>query len=89
MIGYEVVDAVRLQRSRVVAYRTNGGATTDFGIRITHEMPVLPGVILVRDLHKGSHESTAALKVLRPGIVEATINKRVPVEYAVRPSVYF
>ena len=31
-------------------YRTDGGATTDYGIVVRHERAILPGVVLVRNL---------------------------------------
>jgi hypothetical protein len=36
--------------SEVRFYRTNGGATTDFGIVIRQERSLIPGVVLVRSL---------------------------------------
>lgn len=87
--GYEVVDSVILTSSRVVAYRTNGGATTDYGIRVSQEMPVLPGIIVARDLHNGNHEYRAALNVLNADLVSVSINGGKPIEYKLRRFVYF
>ena len=52
--------------SRVTVYRTNGGATTAFGITVRQECPVLPGVLVV---HQLAHEYPAhdvAVQFLEP-----------------------
>jgi len=36
---------------RLVAYRTNGGATTSFGIVVRQELPIIPGVMLARSVY--------------------------------------
>ncbi len=52
-------------------------------------MVIFPGIVLVKDLHEGYHEDSATLKVVRPGVVAATINDGDPVEYRIRPFVYW
>jgi hypothetical protein len=46
--SFERLECIQLPHSRVTVYRTNGGATTDFGVALRHEMTLLPGVLLVR-----------------------------------------
>lgn len=74
LTGYEVLSRVEFPHSAVVAYRTNGGATTDFGVRVWHTMRLVPGVILARQLHSGYHEYAASLEIIAPHSVRATIN---------------
>ena len=87
IVGYEVLDSIELRHSKVVAYRLNGGATTDYAIKVSQELTVFPGVVVARDLHTGDHEYTASLKAL-PRSVVATING-VPTEYSLRSFIYF
>jgi hypothetical protein len=92
--GYEVLDSIKLPASEVVAYRTNGGATTDYQILISHLMPIILGVLLVRDLHRGNHEYSAALALTESGTIRATIEGGRPIteyvnEYRLRRYVVF
>jgi hypothetical protein len=86
--GYEILDSLELPHSTIIAYRTNGGATTDYGIRIVQEMSVFPGLVFAKNLHDGYHEHTATLKALQPDSVQAIINEK-PIEFYIRPYVYF
>jgi hypothetical protein len=86
--GYEILDSVKLDHSTVIAYRTNGGATTDYGITIVQEMPVVAGIVLAKDLHSGYHEYAAILKVTGPDSILAIIDNN-PKEFRVRPFIYF
>ncbi|BDC47959.1 hypothetical protein F183_A02750 [Bryobacterales bacterium F-183] len=47
--GYELVQEVELQNSLVRLYRTNGGATTAFGIHVRQEIPTT-GLVFVRSV---------------------------------------
>lgn len=48
--SFEKRESVGTSHGRVVAYRTNGGATTSFGIVIRQECNLLPGLLVVRRL---------------------------------------
>jgi len=85
--GYETLDTLELPNSSVVAYRTNGGATTDFGIRIVQQIRIVPGIVLARELHHGYHEHEASLEAAGPDAVLVTIDGR-EARYTVRPHVY-
>lgn len=89
LTGHEVVASARHRGSRVVAYRLNGGATTDYSIRITHELPILPGIIVARDLHQEDHGREASLTVTGPDLVSVSINDGKPREHALRRYVAF
>ena len=86
--GFEVLDSLELQHSRVVAYRINGGATTDYAIKIVQELPVFPGIVLAKDLHNGYHEYSATLRPAKVNSVLVIINGAAS-EYTVRNFVYF
>jgi hypothetical protein len=77
-----------LDHSTVIAYRTNGGATPDYGIIVTQEMPVVAGIVLAKDLHRGYHEYAAILKVTEPDSILAIIDNT-PKKFRVRPFIYF
>jgi hypothetical protein len=48
-------------------YRTNGGATTAFGVVVRQERSVLPGIRLVRDVYRRHHADDAQVDRSRPG----------------------
>jgi len=89
LTGHEVVASVPLKGSRVVAHRLNGGATMDYSIRITHELPILPGIIVARDLHQEPHGREASLTVTEPDLVSVSVNDGKPREFALRRYVLF
>jgi hypothetical protein len=49
--SFEPIGVYDLGRQRLVAYRTNGGATTSFGIVVRQELPIIPGVMLARRVY--------------------------------------
>jgi hypothetical protein len=49
--SFERIKSIQLQSSNLVVYRTNGGATTDYGLVIRQQKQILPGLSFVRDLH--------------------------------------
>lgn len=77
--SYEILSSISLPSSKVIAYRTNMGATTDYHILISHEMPLVPGFVLVRDLHHGYHEYLVTLLLSQSGTIKATF-QGLPVE---------
>jgi hypothetical protein len=87
-VGYEAIASLELRNSRVVAYRVNGGATTDYAIMIVQELPVFPGIVLIKDLHHGYHEYNATLKPGEVNGVIVSIDGKAS-EYRVRSFVYF
>lgn len=51
-IGFSIIEYVQVGESRVIVYRTDGGATTSLGIIVRHEKEILPGILLVRNLYR-------------------------------------
>src|SRR5262245_8572205 len=53
--SFEYLHSTSLGRSRVSVYRTNGGATTDWGVAFRHELTIFPGIQIVRQLEGFYH----------------------------------
>jgi hypothetical protein len=94
--SFAPIRTVSLGASRVRVYRTNCGAPCDFGLVVRHERPVLPGLLLVRDLAGWYHAADARLAPDRAAVrVTVTDTSRGyrgpsgPQRLAVRPWVYF
>lgn len=71
----ELLTQINLSDSSIRAYRTNGGATTDFGVMIRQEMKLIPGVLLVKVLHSGYHEYNATIESTMDTSIYITIEK--------------
>ncbi|WKV09992.2 hypothetical protein Q2T46_06050 [Thermoanaerobacterium sp. CMT5567-10] len=61
---------IRFESSSVVVYRTNYGATTDFGITVRQEKEVIKGVLLVKNLLRKDHVYDISVKKLSDNAVE-------------------
>jgi hypothetical protein len=81
--------------SEVRFYRTNGGATTDFGVVIRQERSLLPGVLLVRRLddfypcYSLDAASTDIGITVRGGRSECRGFREQLREYRLKPFLYF
>jgi hypothetical protein len=58
--------------SRVRVYRTNCGATCDFGVVVRHERPLAPGLLVVREVGNWYHAYDATVRPVAGG-VEVTV----------------
>jgi hypothetical protein len=67
-------------RYHAVLYRTNGGATTAYGIIVRQELPLFLGLRLVRNIYHTYRISDVELKVLGPNTIRV-----VPGQYAQPP----
>lgn len=54
--SFEKIKTLELSKSSVNVYRTDGGATTDFGIIVRQEMKVLPGILIVKQFYNEYHK---------------------------------
>jgi hypothetical protein len=70
--SFEQLQVVRTDHGNVVAYRTNGGATTAFGMVVRQECVLLPGVRLVRELAREYPSHDAAVQWQAPGQVRVS-----------------
>jgi len=68
--AFEKVRTLDLDSSRVVVYRINGGATTDFGVVVRVERPVLPGIYIKHDLFKLYHVNDVNLSIVAPSSIK-------------------
>jgi len=53
--SYAYLHSVRRTNDRLALYRTNGGATTDWGVVVRQEEFILPGVVRVKRVHDYYH----------------------------------
>jgi len=60
--SFKVTSEVQLSHSRIRAYQTDGGATTDFGLVVRQEMQLVPGLLLVRDVYFEYHAQGGRLE---------------------------
>jgi hypothetical protein len=81
--------------SSVRLYRTNGGATTDFGVVIRQERKLFPGILLVRNLDSFYHCESLELETTESGVrlQDAKANCRAFSDqyrdYRLKPFLYF
>lgn len=54
--GFEPIKSLSLDDSDIVVYRTNGGATTSFGIQVRQEKFIIPGIKLVKRVYWQDHK---------------------------------
>ncbi len=61
--SFERMQDMNINSWKIVIYRTNGGATVDFGIVVRAEKSLLPGVYIKHDLIDIYHASDISLSV--------------------------
>jgi hypothetical protein len=74
--SFEPIAVLPVSGSQVTAYRTNGGAMTRFGIVVRHERPILPGLLLVRNVFGAYPASEATLRASGAQGIEVLIGDR-------------
>jgi hypothetical protein len=73
--AFERIKVVRAETGTVAVYRTNGGATTNFGIILRQEAVIFPGVLLVRRLDHFYPASDASVEVIGPDQVRVKLGE--------------
>jgi len=68
-VSYERLHDIRAGRFHIVVYRTNGGATTSYGICVRQELPLGHGLSLVRAIYGATRAEDATVEVLTPNVV--------------------
>ena len=64
---------------KVVVYRTNGGALTDFGIEVRQECTIVPGILIVERPLTGAYPAyDAELSLVAADVVRITIHSDPP-----------
>ena len=61
---------IRFESSSVIVYRSNYGATTNFGITVRQEKEVIKGVLVVKNLLRRDHIYDISIKKLGDNTVE-------------------
>jgi hypothetical protein len=73
--SFEPISMVALNGTQVIAYRTDGGATTDLGIVIRQQRRLMPGLLVVRELYSEYHAQDARLEMAGPEAVRIILNR--------------
>gem|GEM_PF-4395911 len=60
----ECINELKCNNQSIKVYRTNGGATTDFGILVREEKQILPRLLYVRTIFDKYHLDTIGVKVV-------------------------
>jgi hypothetical protein len=72
---FDPISTVAVNGTQVVAYRTDGGATTDFGIVVRQQRRLMPGLLIVRNLYSEYHAYDARLEVAGPAAVRVIMDR--------------
>lgn len=62
-LGFECISEISIDKTKIKAYRTNGGATTDFGIVVREEKKLCCGILLANTLYDEYHMDTVIFKI--------------------------
>lgn len=71
--AFKRISSTSVGSGTVVTYRTNGGATTSYGIVVRHELPLPFGVKLTRELCSAYRAQTATVARTKTGAILVTI----------------
>lgn len=63
-LSFECINEINLHDSKIRVYRTNGGATTAFGIVVREEKEILPGVFYTNKLFYKYRMDTIGLQIV-------------------------
>jgi hypothetical protein len=94
-LSFDLFAETHWKGSEVRFYRTNGGATTDFGVVIRQERGLIPGVVLVRHLdhfypcYSLDAESTNVGIAVNNGRSECRGFQEQRRDYRLKPFLYF
>jgi hypothetical protein len=95
-LGFDPVDRVAFPHSAAVLYLTDCGATCSWGLELRHELQILPGLLLVRDVAGWYPAHKAVLRRVGPWELDVVIapyaNREPRVREArvrLKPFVYF
>lgn len=82
--SFEKIKSFQFDNNFVNVYRTNGGATTDFGIIVRNEREIFPGILLVKKLYSEYHRYKIEAKKIGNNTIQIENEK-----YKVNNFVYF
>src|SRR5260221_9586327 len=72
---FDPISTVAVNGTQIIAYRTDGGATTDFGIVVRQQRRLMPGLLIVRNLYSEYHAYDARLEVAGPAAVRVIMDR--------------
>lgn len=61
--SFEVIDKLNVNSNNYVLYRTNGGATTSFGLALRLEKQFMTGLNVVKEIYSRNKSSEGTLKL--------------------------
>jgi hypothetical protein len=73
MTSFEPIDSIPLAHSRITVYRTNGGATTAYGIVLRQEKVLVRGLMLVKRIRVVYPASEAKVSVTGENTVRLVV----------------
>lgn len=62
-LGFQCINEINFDNTKIKAYRTNGGATTDFGIVVREEKNLFFGILFTNTIFEKYHMDSVILKV--------------------------
>ena len=62
--SFENINEIDYKKSKIVVYRTNGGATVDFGIVVRREREFFPGILYCDELFDKYHMDTVGITLI-------------------------
>jgi hypothetical protein len=71
-LSFERINAMKTPRGAIGVYRTNGGATTSYGIVLRQECQIAPGILVVRNVGREYPAHTVQLENLGEDVVRAS-----------------
>lgn len=89
--AYERIAETRVRFGTLALYRTSGGATTPFWIEVRHELRLVPGLVLVRELPGFRPAYEAKIVAVSGSRVKVIASESSPPsrEYELKRFVYF
>lgn len=71
--SFEQINVLTSGKNKYCLYRTNGGATTSFGLILRRETKFLPGMIIVREMFSKYKASESTLELLDSDTIQMKI----------------
>lgn len=68
--NFENIYEIGYEKSKIVVYRTDGGATVDFGIVVRKEKEILPGILYCHELFDQYHMDTVGIRLINDHSLE-------------------
>jgi len=75
---FEKIHSTTTGTAEVAVYRTNGGATTSYGVIVRHQKQILPRLLLVRRLLAAYPAVDASVVILKNNAVQITLDEPSP-----------